>query len=805
VRLIDLRLSGFGKFADRTFAFDPGLVVVYGPNEAGKSTLASAIVATLYGAGRERDRWRPWSGARYGATLRYELGDGRAFEVQRDFERDPKGVRVYDRDGNDVTAATSQRRTVSPGSSHLGIPIEVFVNAACVRQGAVRIEGARAEVIGASLTRALDGGPRDDAALGAVARLERAIADHVGAKRATVNAPLRALQRRLDETVARATEVRAAHAALVLLRATVDERAERAAALADRLRDYEQRARNVSAATLRDRLEALRKNRADTSALLAQRSAFDDVAAFQRAGVSPFAAQFARWQALASVAAGAEADALAARLGPADLSELEERRADGGALDDDAFAALRALTADAQRQRDAATTASSAAATARSVADGGATALGAVGSAAVLVAVAAIVLAVVHTWAPAIAAAVVALACAAWTLRGARKRRRAATEVTRRQTEVDVATAAERRSAGTAAAILKPLGVTSLDELERRRHRYRELVLAREAAARAHARALEARRNADEAAHLLDTMGDGLGLPPGGRDARLADAKRRESRRITRDGIDLSLEMLRVQHHNALGDDDDVALERELAALLAAGAVPSALVGLSRRAFDAQRAELQRAAHEAAVEASAAGGALRSAEERVGDLAALDETVATLERDAARLADFERAVSLARATIDERAREAHQKFARRLEDYSVGSFLRLTDGRYADLRVDPTTLAVRVRVPESGAIHDLERLSTGTREQAFLIVRIAMARMFAEGSEVLPLLLDDPFAYWDAERLARGLPLLAAAAAWAQVVVFTASADLAASAASAGAQRIDLPAVASGAGLTPAG
>ena len=399
VRLIDLRLSGFGKFADRTFAFDPGLVVVYGPNEAGKSTLASAIVATLYGAGRERDRWRPWSGARYGATLRYALGDGRAFEVQRDFERDPKGVRVYDRDGNDVTAATSQRRTVSPGSSHLGIPIEVFVNAACVRQGAVRIEGARAEVIGASLTRALDGGPRDDAALGAVARFERAIADHVGAKRATVNAPLRAIQRRLDETVARATEVRAAHAALTQLRATVDERAERAAALADRLRDYEQRARNVSAATLRDRLEALRKNRADTSALLAQRSAFDDVAAFQRAGVSPFAAQFARWHALASVAAGAEADALAARQGPADQSELEERRADGGALDDDAFAALRALTADAQRQREAATTAASAAATASRVADGGATALGAVGSAAVLVAVAAIVLAVVHTWA----------------------------------------------------------------------------------------------------------------------------------------------------------------------------------------------------------------------------------------------------------------------------------------------------------------------------------------------------------------------------------------------------------------------
>lgn len=793
MRLLDLHLGGFGKFDDRTFAFDPGLIVVYGPNEAGKSTLAAAIVATLYGAGRERERWRPWSGGRYGATLRYVLGDGRAFEVQRDFERDPKGVRVYDRDGSNVTAATSQRRTVSPGSTHLGIPIEVFVNAACVRQGAVRIEGARAEMIGASLTRALDGGPREDAALGALGRLDRAIAEHVGAKRATVNAPLRTLQRRLEETSAHAAEVRAAHAALAQLQATADERSARAAALSDRLRDLDQRARNVAAAALRDRLEALRKNRDDTAALLAQRSAYDNVATFVRAGVSPLETQYARWQTLASVAAGAEADALAARLSPADLDELEERRADGGALDEDAFAALRALSADAHRQRDAATSAATAAATARRVADGGAAALGAAGSAAVLVTLAAIVLAVVHAWGAAGVAAAVALLCAAWTLRGIGKRRRAATEAMRRQAEADAATTAERRAAGTAAAILDPLGVVTLDELERRRHRYRELVVAREAAARARARALEARRNADEAAHLLDTLADGLGLPPAPRDARLAEAKRRGTRRITRDGINVSLEMLRVQHHNALGDDDEVALERELTALLAAGAVPAALVGVSRRAFDAERAELQRAAQHAAVEASAAAGALGSAQDRVGDLAALDESVATLERNVARIQDFERAVALARATIDERAREAHQKFARRLEDYSTGSFLRLTDGRYADLRVDPETLAVRVRVPESGAIHDLDRLSTGTREQAFLIVRLAMARMFAEGSEVLPLLLDDPFAYWDAGRLGRGLPLLVAAASWAQVLVFTASADLAAAAASAGAQRIDLP------------
>ena len=88
MKLVALRIEGFGRLTERAFTFDPGFNVVYGPNEAGKSTLTNAILALLYGFPRgERDAWRPWSGARYAATLSYVLSDGRVFEVQRDFER----------------------------------------------------------------------------------------------------------------------------------------------------------------------------------------------------------------------------------------------------------------------------------------------------------------------------------------------------------------------------------------------------------------------------------------------------------------------------------------------------------------------------------------------------------------------------------------------------------------------------------------------------------------------------------------------------------------------------------------------
>ncbi len=136
--------------------------------------------------------------------------------------------------------------------------------------------------------------------------------------------------------------------------------------------------------------------------------------------------------------------------------------------------------------------------------------------------------------------------------------------------------------------------------------------------------------------------------------------------------------------------------------------------------------------------------------------------------------------------------EAHQAFARRLEQYAAVELGTITAGRYREIFVDPTTLAVRVRVPETSAIESLDVLSAGTRDQVYLLVRFAMARMFAEGLELPPLLLDDPFAFWDASRIERCLPIIAQSAFGAQTLLFTSSRELADAASAAGAHRIDL-------------
>ena len=75
MRLRRVDLAGFGCLTDFTADFGPGLNVLFGENEAGKSTLQQALCSLLYGfydndrarpdETARHDRFRPWpDGAR---------------------------------------------------------------------------------------------------------------------------------------------------------------------------------------------------------------------------------------------------------------------------------------------------------------------------------------------------------------------------------------------------------------------------------------------------------------------------------------------------------------------------------------------------------------------------------------------------------------------------------------------------------------------------------------------------------------------------------------------------------------------
>ena len=142
MRLIRLKVDGFGPLRGE-YHFSPGRVtLVVDRNETGKSSLLAAVSAALYGLEGDRrshkvltpvDRWRPWDGGSYRVELELECA-GDTYTVKRDFERGT--VEVWDDRGLEVTAAFREGKEGFPvGKKLLGLDADEFEKCALVRQG----------------------------------------------------------------------------------------------------------------------------------------------------------------------------------------------------------------------------------------------------------------------------------------------------------------------------------------------------------------------------------------------------------------------------------------------------------------------------------------------------------------------------------------------------------------------------------------------------------------------------------------------------------------------------------------------
>lgn len=135
----ELYLKNFGKFSDQRFTFEPGLNLICGENESGKTTLHAFIRSGFYGLKRTRgrgagkdvfSRYEPWDNPGYYAgNIRFQCAD-KLFRLERDFKNPGK-------DGKLICETDGERMSVEDGDLEMllgGIGEVVFENTVYVRQ-----------------------------------------------------------------------------------------------------------------------------------------------------------------------------------------------------------------------------------------------------------------------------------------------------------------------------------------------------------------------------------------------------------------------------------------------------------------------------------------------------------------------------------------------------------------------------------------------------------------------------------------------------------------------------------------------
>lgn len=126
---------------------------------------------------------------------------------------------------------------------------------------------------------------------------------------------------------------------------------------------------------------------------------------------------------------------------------------------------------------------------------------------------------------------------------------------------------------------------------------------------------------------------------------------------------------------------------------------------------------------------------------------------------------------IAEATLLESFAEVRRSYGSILEKKASEIFGRITGGKYGSMGISKS-FDISVEEAENFGSRELGFLSSGTADQAYLSLRLAVSQLICEG-EALPIMLDDALAQYDDERAKTALEFLAEYASASQVIMFT--------------------------------
>lgn len=805
IRKLDIR--GFGRL-NTPFVFEPGLNVVVGANESGKSTLHDALLRALFGFTRgerakyggraKKEQRRPWDGLPFGLIVELEAVRWKEDEQERrlraEWDFETYSVRVW-LDGDEITSQVlAKGNEIRLGEYLLGIGLEEFRQACTLDQE--RVEAVkRSDGLTNALTKAVESGSGDihvEDAVGRMAKFLESLGVTPGALKPAASgsyAQWTAERERLEGLRARYEEVRPqiAEVSLRLTNAEAKQRAlegerislgqrlivtelgELAEKLAtiNRLRETE-RARPAAPATLDGevgkRIELarthLRTGEGQLSTLEAEAEA-----------VRPRLANLRQDQRQV------EADvALLAAYEETDFSALDEV----GSLWQQIEALSKEPAPKPVKPRSATPTLEPARARLPLLVAAG------------VVAVLSLALAALVT--PALAAGLLIAAALAYL--GLRREAQDGIEPAPTLDE-------EPRGEGGARERLEQELAAALDRVGAPLAGLAERASAYLVACRKHTDLLGLRvRLGKVQAEITRLAEPDRELTDKRDELERLEAKLKADYRelgIDDDDLQTAARKLEVRQKQVAQDKEQVRRAEE-----ATKQIELVLAGRHEAQLNAERDELTQKLREHRVshghldvepgDPKELREELRKVDDKLGELSVnqatdrerlehlreeftlppteLREKLSEAESAVAAIEEAKEAIRIAREALIEAGREARKNFRPVLEEALCDHLPVITDGRYAEVEVDDE-LNISVIAPETGLRVAADSLSRGTQDQIFLVQRLAIANILDRSGGIAPLLLDDPFAHFDRMRLKLGLKLLCQAAKTRQVILFS--------------------------------
>lgn len=101
MKINSLKINGFGKIENKEIKLSDNINLIYGENEAGKTTLLKFISGMFYGISKNKnkkeipdyERYKPWKSEEFSGKIEYTLDNNETYEIFRQFNK--KNPKIY--------------------------------------------------------------------------------------------------------------------------------------------------------------------------------------------------------------------------------------------------------------------------------------------------------------------------------------------------------------------------------------------------------------------------------------------------------------------------------------------------------------------------------------------------------------------------------------------------------------------------------------------------------------------------------------------------------------------------------------
>jgi len=206
LKINKIKINSYGKLKEKEINLDKNINIIYGKNEAGKSTLLKFIMNTFYGISKNKkgkefsdfEKYTPWVGDDFSGKLEYELDNKEKYEIYRDFKK--KNPKIFNEKMEDVSNNFNIDKTKGNEFFYEQTKVdeELFLSTIVVNQQEVKLEKSEQNILIQKIANLVGTGEDNVSFKRAIDRISRRQLDEIGTDRSREK-PINIISKKIKE------------------------------------------------------------------------------------------------------------------------------------------------------------------------------------------------------------------------------------------------------------------------------------------------------------------------------------------------------------------------------------------------------------------------------------------------------------------------------------------------------------------------------------------------------------------------------------------------------------------------------